>query len=182
VKNRAALEPLLILVVAALAACASTRAPTVVHTMPSDPAFAMGPSEARPTRPAELAEGALNLLNPERPGGPDYVGAARLCLLAAEAADSKVEKDLQRSCFRLAARSALRSGDRDLYLQAVDTWVDCAPRNERAAGELAIHMALRDRLRGVPSGVRLAPDVRRLLPDPADGASAVGAGRDGAEW
>ena len=133
----------------ALAACASTHsADSGLYAMPEDPARAMPPADADPSSAAELAEGALHLLNPERAGGPDFEGAARLCLLSAEMARLPTERQLRRSCYRVAARSALRSGEREIYLLAVDRWERSAARNERAAGELAIHLAIRDRLGG----------------------------------
>ena len=96
----------------ALAACASTQGSDAgLYAMPEDPARAMPPADADPTSAAELAEGALHLLNPERAGGPDYEGAARMCLLSAEVARLPTEKQLQRTCYRVAARSALRSGE-----------------------------------------------------------------------
>ena len=153
----------------ALAACATTRAtPTGLYAMPADLSRALSPSEADPSRAAELAESALYLLNPEQPAGPDYLGAARMCLLASEVADSDVERDLRRACQRVAARSALRSGDRDTYIEAVDRWERDAPRNEHVAGELAIHLAIRDRLRGQQrgTGARIPHDVSRLIPPP----------------
>ena len=52
----------------ALAACATTQAtPTGLYAMPADLSRALSPSEADPSRAAELAESALYLLNPERP-------------------------------------------------------------------------------------------------------------------
>ncbi len=152
-------------------ACATTNAgPGGLYAMPSDLSRALPPGEADPTRAAELAESALFLLSPERPGGPDYLGAARMCLLAVEVADPEIERDLRRACERVAARSALRSGDRETYLEAVSRWERGAPRNERVAGELAIHLAIRDRLSGWESGRggRIPPDIRRLIPPPED--------------
>jgi hypothetical protein len=151
----------------ALAACASTQgADSGLYAMPEDPARAMPPADADPSSAAELAEGALHLLNPARAGGPDFEGAARLCLLSAEMARLPTERQLRRSCYRVAARSALRSGEREIYLEAVDRWERSSARNERAAGELAIHLAIRDRLeaRNTGSGRRLPPDIRVMLP------------------
>lgn len=149
-----------------LAACATTHADHTVYSMPADLARARPPADADPTSAAELAEGALHLLNPERPGGPDYAGAARLCLLSVEVALLPAERQLQRACHRVAARSALHSGDRDVYLEAVDSWERRAPRNERAAGELALHLAIRDRLDARATGMhaRIPAELRRLLP------------------
>ena len=145
--------------------CATRSGPTGLYAMPSDPAQALAPADADPGSAAELAEGALHLLRPDLPGGPDYLGAARMCLLAVEVADPVVERDLIRSCHRVAARSALRSGDREVYVKAVDRWEEHAPRNERAAGELAIHLTIRDRLNErVVAGARIPPAVRRLMP------------------
>ena len=161
----------LALVALGLAACASTHSGDgSLYSMPTDPARALAPEDADPNSAAELAEGALHLLNPERPGGPDYTGAARMCLLSADVAKLPVERHLQRTCFRVAARSALRSGDRDVYLEAVDHWDRNAPRNEKAAGELAIHLAIRDRLkqRETGSGGRVPAELRALLPPPGD--------------
>ena len=155
----------------ALAACATTHGePTGLYAMPADLSRALPPSEADPSRAAELAESALHLLNPEQPGGADYLGAARMCLLAVEVAHGETEGDLRRACQRVAARSALRSGDRETYVEAVNRWERSAPRNERAAGELAIHLAIRDRLIGrwPGTGGRIPPDVRRLIPAPED--------------
>lgn len=152
-------------------ACSTTGAAggadsTGLYSMPADLGRALPPGAADPGNPGELAEAALHLLHPERPGGPDYLGAARLCLLAAEVADSRVERDLQRACYRVAARAALRAGDRELYLDAVQRWDRSAPRHERAAGELAIHLAIRDRLSGSAPGThaRIPAEARSLIP------------------
>jgi hypothetical protein len=149
-----------------LAACA-TRG-TEMYAMPADPAHALAPGEADPGSAAELAESALHLLGPERPGGPDYLGAARMCLLAADAAEPGVEDPLARACYRVAARSALHAGDRETYLEAVERWARNAPRTERATGELAFHLAIRDRLVGDGASryARVPPELRRLLPPP----------------
>ena len=77
-------------VLSVVAACATTgeRAASKnlhLYAMPAELSEALAPGEAHPARPAELAEAALHLLDPERPGGPDYLGAARMCLLAADA-------------------------------------------------------------------------------------------------
>ncbi len=148
-----------------LACATSPNVPTGLYAMPSDPALAIAPADADPDSAPQLAEGALHLLDRSRPAGPDYLGAARMCLLAVEVADPDVERDLVRACYRVAARSALRSGDRETYVEAVDRWEEDAPRNERAAGELAIHLTIRDRLneRSV-SSARIPPQVRRLVP------------------
>lgn len=143
--------------------CATNGGSHQVHTMPADPALAMTPGEADPESAAELAEAALHLLNAERAGGPDYVGAARLCLLSAKAAVLPTERELQRSCLATAARSSLRAGNRDMYLEAVDCWEDVSHPHERAAGELSIHLSIRDELRGNPDGPNRAPGLRRLL-------------------
>lgn len=137
--------------------------PTAVHTMPSDLSRALPPAAADPDKPAELAEAALHLLHRDRPGGPDYAGAARLCLMAADSADDVVERDLKLACYRVAARSALRVGERDIYLEAVNGWARRAPRHESATGELAIHIAIRDRLSGSEPGTRIPKAVRVLL-------------------
>ncbi len=150
-----------------IAACASPKGPTTeLYPMPSDFSRALSPADANPERPAELAESALHLLDPQRPGGPDYAGAARMCLLALEVAKSGVESELRRACQRVAARSALRSGDRELYIESVTLWERDAPRSERAAGELSVHLAIRDRLCEDPSASpgRIPRDLRRLLP------------------
>ncbi len=148
-----------------LAGCASVRPAPGLYSMPSDPAKALSPEDADPSRPGELAEAALHLLDPERTGGPDYAGAARMCLLAGDVADPRVERDLRRACQRLAARSALRAGDRELYIQAVGAWEREASRSEKAAGELFVHLAIRDRLCGQMTGsARIPRDLRRLLP------------------
>lgn len=148
-----------------LGACASGRGTTDFHHMPSDLSRALSPVQADPTRPGQLAEAALHLLDLERPEGPDYAGAARMCLLASDVADPHVERELRRACHRVAARSALRSGDRDLYVEAVSRWEQSASRTELATGELAVHLAIRDRLDGqpIPPG-RTPRDLRRLLP------------------
>lgn len=157
-----------------LSACAATLPPRGdahgLHTMPTDLARALPPSAADPDDPAQLAEAALHLLYPDRPGGPDYVGAARLCLISAELADPHVESKLQLACYRTAARSALRAGERDLYAEAVALWEEAAPRHERASGELAAHLAIRDRLAGSEPGTwsRLPHPVRRLIPRAED--------------
>jgi hypothetical protein len=170
-----------------LAACArpapsvSTAPPTDgVFQMPQGPSTARSPDEIRADRPAELAEAALHLVNPERPGGADYTAAARLALLATEQADPRGERDLLISCFRFAARSALRAGDAELYLQIVDRWDQAANEVERVSGELAVHTSIRDRLRGaapatLPSDVLL----QRMLGLSA--ADADGAGSRAAE-
>ncbi len=134
-----------------------------MYTMPSDPAQALTPGEADPASAPELAEAALHLLSLERAGGPDYAGAARLCMLAAKATVVPTERELQRSCLATAARSALRAGDRDTYLEAVDCWEDVSHPHERAAGELAIHLSIRDELQGGGGARRAAPAVERLL-------------------
>ena len=163
-----------LLLVLGIAACATVpAAPNAsgLYAMPEDPADAISPSQADPDDAGQLAESALYLLNPGRPGGPDYLGAARMCLLAAEMADPEIETDLERACYRVAARSALRSGDRTTYIEAVDRWDVRASRSERTAGELAIHLAIRDRLENEPRGrgVRVPPAVRRLIPPPDGG-------------
>jgi hypothetical protein len=81
------------------AACATSaaRPPTQLYAMPTDLGEAMAPEEADPTRAAELAESALYLLDPERPGGPDYLGAARMCLLATEVAKPVRDRLAERS-------------------------------------------------------------------------------------
>ncbi len=148
-----------------LVGCASVRSGTELYSMPSDPAKALSPEDADPSRPGELAEAALYLLDPERSGGPDYVGAARLCLLASDVADPRSERELRRACQRLAARSALRAGDRELYIEAVGAWEREASRGEKAAGELSVHVAIRDRLCGrMTRSARVPRDLRRLLP------------------
>jgi len=139
----------------AMTACAGVKPPAVearppsgaLHTMPTDLSLARSPDTVNPESAAELAEAALNLLNPLRTGGPDYAGAARMCLMAVDAAVSEVEADLRSSCHRVAARSALRSGDTALYLEAVDRWDTVATKVEHSAGEFLIHAAIRDRLR-----------------------------------
>ncbi len=158
--------------VAGILACASVpRGGTVLYSMPDDPRDALAPQSADPGHAGELAEGALYLLNPELPGGPDYMGAARMCLLAAETADPVLEQQLRYTCHQVAARAALRSGDRDLYLKAIDGWEGVATRTQRATGELAVHRAIRDRLRGEPyRRVHLPPDVARLISPPEGNA------------
>ena len=131
------------------AACATQGPPPrTLYSMPSDPSLAISPSQADPNSAPELAEAALSLLDPSRAGGPDYNGAARLCLMAADVAYLPTERTLQRACFRVAAGSALRAGDRDMYQEAVRSWAAVAPLNERAAGELSLHLAISDRLNG----------------------------------
>lgn len=154
--------------VAAILGCASApRGGTVLYAMPDDPAEALAPQTADPANAGELAEGALYLLNPELPGGPDYMGAARMCLIASETADPVLEKHLRYTCHQVATRAALRSGDRDLYLQTVEAWESVATRTQRETGELAIHRAIRNRIRGEPGRrVHLPPDVARLIPPP----------------
>ncbi len=153
-----------------VAGCATTNTlPSGLYAMPTDLSRALPPDEADPTRAAELAESALFLLNPDRAGGPDYLGAARMCLLAVEVADPGIERDLRRACERVAARSALRSGDRETYIEAVNRWERNATRSESVAGELAIHLAIRDRLSGRPPGRgRVPAEVRSLIPPPED--------------
>jgi hypothetical protein len=137
-----------------------------LYVMPTDLGTALEPRRADPASPAQLAESALYLLNPDQAGGPDYLGAARICLLAAEVADPEVERDLRHACYRVAARSALRAGDRELYLEAVELWEGESSRVERESGELRIHRTMRDELRGAATGRRnrLPSGVARLLP------------------
>ena len=135
--------------------------PLEPYSMPATAGAARPTSAADPASAAELAEGALALLAPERARGPDYLGAAQLCLLAAEVADPQSERTLALACLRLAVRSALKAGQRQTYLRAVDAWDAMASTHEGVAGELRLHLAIRDRLRGhvgtsgeVPSGIR----------------------------
>lgn len=169
-KDRAGF-PLVILILAvlafALAACASGRGP-ILYAMPEELGAARSPQRADPASAAQLAEGALHLLNPERPGGPDYYGAARMGLLAAETSDRRVERELRDACYRLAARSALRSGDRELYLEVVAAWESDASRIQRESGELTIHRAIRNRLQGQAHGARVPHDLARLIPPPGE--------------
>ena len=148
-----------------LVGCATVGPGTELYSMPSDPGKALSPEDADPSRPGELAEAALHLLDPERSGGPDYAGAARLCLLVSEVADPSAERELRHACQRLAARSALRAGDRELYIEAVGAWERDASRSEKAAGELSVHLAVRDRLCGqMTRSTRIPRELRRLLP------------------
>ena len=148
-----------------LAACATVPPASELYSMPSDPSKAISPEDADPSLPGELAEAALHLLDPQRSGGPDYAGAARMCLLASEVADPRIERRLRRACQRLATRSALRAGDRELYIKAVGAWERESSRSERAAGELSVHLAVRDRLCGqMTKSARIPRDLRRLLP------------------
>jgi hypothetical protein len=134
------------------------------YRMPPAASAARAPDALRTDRAAELAEGALYLLDPARPGGPDYAGSVRLSLMAAELASSPAESDLRLACHRAAARAALRSGDSKLYIEAVDRWESASGRAERAAGELAIHTAIRARLKGQPLPVEPNdPRLRELL-------------------
>ena len=138
--------------------------PGGLYPMPGDLGLARSPDRIDPQRAAELAEAALFLLNPERSGGPDYAGAARMCLMAVEVAVPGIEDDLESSCYRVAARSALRSGDAQLYVEAVDRWATVASPVERSAGEFAIHAAIRNRLQGAAStSLPSDPLLRRLL-------------------
>ena len=154
--------PLALCIALLAAGCATNGGPRSLYSMPA-PAQAMAPGEADPESAAELAEAALHLLDIERPGGPDYAGAARLCMLSAQAAILPTERELQRSCLATAARSALRAGDRDTYLEAVDCWEDVSHPHERAAGELSIHLTIRDQLRGAPGHHHGPPALERLL-------------------
>jgi len=157
-----------------LVACATSppRQPTQLYSMPAELGAAMAPEDADPTVAAELAESALYLLDPERPGGPDYLGAARMCLLATEVANPWAEDDLIAACFRVASRSALRAGERELYIEIVNDWEEFAPKSQRLVGELAIHRSIRDRLAGRPPRFdrRLPPALRRLIPQVEDEA------------
>ncbi len=153
-------------------ACASSSPPAVearpasgaLHTMPTDLALARSPDAIDPESAAELAEAALHLLNPLRTGGPDYAGAARMCLMAVDVAAKGIESDLRSSCYRVAARSALRSGDTALYLEAIDRWDAVATQVERSAGEFLVHAAIRDRLRGESELPAISdPLLRRVL-------------------
>ncbi len=47
-----------------LAGCASVGPGTELYSMPSDPGKALSPEDADPSRPGELAEAALHLLDP----------------------------------------------------------------------------------------------------------------------
>jgi hypothetical protein len=143
-------------------ACATVEAPRR-YAMPADLSRARTPEQAAPDSAAELAEAALGLLDPARPGGADLAGAAQLCLLASEVADPQIERELRRACFRTSARSALRSGDRDLYTDVVARWEEAASRSELVAGELVVHRAIRDRLVGNPSSSRVPPELRSWL-------------------
>jgi hypothetical protein len=158
----------------ALFACATTgtRNTGPLYAMPNELSDAIAPERADPENPGELAESALYLLDPERPGGPDYLGAARMCLLAAEVAEPGLEDPLATACYRTAARSALRSGDRDLYVEVVGTWEQRAPRAQQQIGELAVHRSIRDRLTGREPRYdrRLPAEVRQLVP-PVEGGS-----------
>jgi hypothetical protein len=147
--------------------------------MPGSPAQARSSDALRTDRAAELAEGALHLLDPKRSGGPDYAAATQLSLMAAELASSPVEAELRAACFRTAARSALRSGDTALYIDAVERWERASNRVERVAGELAIHGAIRARLQGQPLAVEPNdPLLKELLgTTPAGVAGGQGAGR-----
>ena len=151
--------------------CATGQGPreSTLYRMPtlSD---ALEPHLADPSSAAQLAEGALHLLDPARPGGPDYGASARMCLRTAEAADIRVERELRDACLRLAARSALRSGDRELYVEVVDCWEAKARSHERESGELAVHRAIRDQLQGSRRGAsaRLPRAVAVLLPPPEE--------------
>ncbi len=157
-------------------ACASGRGPdgsgdrSGLYSMPADLADALRPQDADPSNAAQLAESALSLLNPDQPGGPNFLGAARMCLLAAETADPRVERELRQACYGVAARSALRSGDSQSYLDAVDLWEADATRGERESGELAVHRAIRNRLRGASKrdSVHLPAGVARLIPPPTE--------------
>ena len=93
-----------------------------------------------------------------------------MCLLAVEVADPQVGRDLLRACYRVAARSGLRSGNREIYVEAVSRWAENAPRHEWSTGELAIHLAIRNRLSGQtePRG-RIPRSLRELLPAPGAG-------------
>lgn len=176
----------------ALLACLSTAAcapltppvssvgPTeATYRMPASPGQARSPDALSPDRAAELAEGALNLLDPQRPGGPDYAAAARLSLLAADLATSPTEAELRTACFRTAARSALRSGDTALYIDAVERWERASSRPERVAGELAVHGAIRARLQGQVAAVEPNDPLLKQLLDtaPPGPVSAQGGGR-----
>ena len=142
----------------------SAPASEASYRMPGSPAQARSSDALGSDRAADLAEGSLHLLDPQRPGGPDYAGAARLSLLAAERASSASEAELRVACFRTAARSALRSGDTDLYIDAVERWERASSRAERAAGELAVHSAIRARLQGQAPPVEPSdPLLRQLL-------------------
>ncbi len=144
------------------AACATAGAPRR-YAMPADLSHARSPEQADADSAAELAEAALGLLDPSRPGGPDLSGAAQMCLLATDVADPDVERELQRACFRTAARSALRAGDRELHAEVVDRWAAAASRSEKVAGELVVHRAIRDRALGDDASGRVPPELRVWL-------------------
>lgn len=155
---------------ACLSACAPltppvSSAPTEAsYRMPGTPAQARSSDQLRTDRPAELAEGALHLLDPQRPGGPDYAGAARLSLMAADLASAPSEGELRVACFRTAARSALRAGDTALYIDAVERWERASSRADRVAGELAVHGAIRARLQGQAPAIEPSdPLLKQLL-------------------
>jgi len=169
--HRATPFSFLFMSVAALA-CAPIKPPEVaarpptgaLHAMPSELGLARSPDAVDPNNAAELAEASLHLLDPERTGGPDYAGAARMCLMAVDVAVEGIESDLRSGCLRVAARSALRSGDTGLYLESVDRWDALATNVERSAGEFLVHAAIRDRLRGKPEIPLVAdPMLRRVL-------------------
>ena len=148
------------------------------YRMPSSPAQARAADALRSDRAAELAEGALNLLDPQRPGGPDYATAARLSLTAADLATSASEAELRVACFRTAARSALRSGDTALYIDAVERWERASSKAERIAGELAVHASIRARLQGqAPEFEPSDPLLKQLLVGGPAPATAQGAAR-----
>ena len=112
-----------------------------------------------------FVEAAINHLDRDRAGGPDYNAAARLFVHAARAADENQEIELAVACYRAAARSALRAGNRAVYEDAVRRWADRATSYDREVGEIAIHMAIVARLNGksldLPS--RVPASVQRLI-------------------
>ncbi len=142
-----------------LVGCASVRSGTELYSMPSDPAKALSrrmlirrvraswrgrPLSARPraVRGPRLRRGGTSVSARERRGGPQERARAAPCLPAPR-----------------------RAGDRELYIEAVGAWEREASRGEKAAGELSVHVAIRDRLCGrMARSARVPRDLRRLLP------------------
>ena len=156
-----------------VSAAAPSAEGDALFQMPAQAKDARSPDEVRANRPAELAEAALGLVSAERPGGPDYIAATKLALLAAAQADPVAERDLVVSCHRFAARSALRAGVVDLYVDTIDAWDRVANQVERTSGELSVHAAIRDRIRGEARDLPLSDSLLgRLLSQPQSTGAA----------
>ena len=117
------------------------------HTF-AQPDEILAPQDRVAETPVPLIEAALHHLAPSRLEGLDYSAAAMLFLRAGEVANPVEEQDLALAGYRAAARAALRSGDRGVYVRAVEGWSHFAMEHELRTGELAVHRRILARLRG----------------------------------